>query len=274
MIKFYARSTALTCAALCLGLSLSAASASAKDISSPSVRLAQQRLIQLGYYTGDVDGAMGAVTKDALRDFQARNGLEVSGALTATTAQMLKDQSFAGIRGYGVNPYTYSYNGYNSNYWHNAGYAANGYAPNGYYHQVAYNTNYAPVAYNGTWNGVRSQAVPIRFGNLVINNDVRNGTYNYSVTLNGRCVLMANSQPQPLRVSQTYRLNGEDSVVFTAVDGTGGCSYKSYLLTVKADGTYIAPQQVGDCSGENQAWINNGAINLSFVNSGYNELKS
>ena len=158
-------------------------------------------------------------------------------------------------------------------YWNN-GYVANRYVPNGYYQNVAYNS-YAPVTYNGaaywnnTWNGVHAEVVPIRFGQLAINDDTRNGSHNYAVTLNGQSVLVANSQPQALRVSHTYHLYGEDAVIFTAVDGTGGCSYKSYLLTVKADGTYIAPQPVGNCSGEYQARVEAGALYISFANPGY-----
>ena len=162
MTTLYLRSTALTCAALCLGLSLSVASASAKDVSSPSVRLAQQRLIDLGYYAGNDDGAMGFATRDAIRDFQARNGLEVSGVLTPVTAQLLKDQDYAAMRGYGygVAPsyaYGYGYNGYYANLYapsayygnvayNNNGYYANRYTPTAYYGTVAYNTD-APVAY-------------------------------------------------------------------------------------------------------------------------------
>ena len=40
------------------------------------LRRAQQMLIDLGYLTGSADGMLGPHTAEALRAFQARNGLE------------------------------------------------------------------------------------------------------------------------------------------------------------------------------------------------------
>lgn len=260
MTKHFTRTTALTCAALAISMVLAAGSANAKDAGTKSVRLAQERLIHLGYYPGTVDGTLGEVTKDALRDFQSHNGLVVTGALTDETYQLLKEQDMGIARGY-------YYGSQYANGYRNNGYYGNYYAPNGYYN-TAYRHGYVtPVAsnWNGHWNGVRSDTVPIRYGQLAINDAMRGGVHNYSVTLNGHSVLQANNQPVPLRVSHTYRLNGEDAVIFTAYDGTGSCNYKNYLLTVRADGTYVAPQQVGNCSGEYQARVENGGLVISFA---------
>jgi peptidoglycan hydrolase-like protein with peptidoglycan-binding domain len=53
------------------------------------VRQAQQRLKDLGFYEGSIDGIYGPETEAALREYQARQGLQVSGALTKETHQAL-----------------------------------------------------------------------------------------------------------------------------------------------------------------------------------------
>lgn len=259
-MKKHLITTALTCGVMLLS---SVSLANAAETTSKSVRIAQERLTSLGYYVGGEDGKLGEVTRDALRDFQAHNGLAVTGALTGETYSLLKVQDMAGVRDYYA-PQRYGYNGYYTN-----PYAANGYYNNVAYAPAAY-TGYnavapAPVA-SGYWNRVQAQSVPIRFGQLAINDDTRSGTHNVSVTLNGQPVLVANNQPQALRVSHTYRMSGEDAVIFTAYDGADACSYKSYLLTVRANGTYVAPQQVGNCSGSYQARVENDMLYISFAN--------
>ena len=267
MKKTFSRTSVLISSALAISLAVSSV-ANAAPASGNSVTVAQQRLTALGYYAGVNDGKMGEVTRDAIRDFQARNGIEVNGELNRETAQLLKTEHLAAVKGY-YNAPNYAYNGTAYNGAYNANYAANyAYTPNGY----AANTGSVPVAYNGyasNWNAVKTQAVPVRFGALAINDDMTSGTHNSSVMLNGRAVLTANNQPQALRVSNTYRLNGEDAVIFTAYDGTSSCNYKSYLLTVRANGTYTTPQQVGNCSGAYQARVENNMLYISFNTIGY-----
>ncbi|MBB4005020.1 efflux RND transporter periplasmic adaptor subunit [Aurantimonas endophytica] len=53
------------------------------------VRLLQQRLIALGYEVGLVDGVIGESTKEAIRQFQRSNGLEVTGEVSAALAMAL-----------------------------------------------------------------------------------------------------------------------------------------------------------------------------------------
>ena len=48
---------------------------------SPPVREAQARLEALGHSPGGIDGVMGPQTRDALREFQRKNNLRVSGEL-------------------------------------------------------------------------------------------------------------------------------------------------------------------------------------------------
>lgn len=53
------------------------------------IRQAQQRLKDLGFYEGQIDGIYGPETEAALREYQARQGLQVTGALTQETQQAL-----------------------------------------------------------------------------------------------------------------------------------------------------------------------------------------
>lgn len=54
-----------------------------------SVRNLQQRLIELGYLDGEVDGIYGKATENAVREFQLRNGLKVDGKAGVQTQEKL-----------------------------------------------------------------------------------------------------------------------------------------------------------------------------------------
>ena len=58
-----------------------------------SVAAAQERLAQMGYYRGQIDGVFGPETQRALRAFQRDRGLDESGYLTQETRNAL------GLRG-------------------------------------------------------------------------------------------------------------------------------------------------------------------------------
>ncbi len=60
---------------------------------SSAVKTLQQRLKELGYYTGSVDGKFGSGTTDAVRDFQRANNLTVDGKAGATTQGLLYSTS-------------------------------------------------------------------------------------------------------------------------------------------------------------------------------------
>jgi peptidoglycan hydrolase-like protein with peptidoglycan-binding domain len=60
---------------------------------SATVRDAQQRLRQLGYYNGDIDGLWGSATEDAVIRFQRAHGLDATGQLNAATADVLRDET-------------------------------------------------------------------------------------------------------------------------------------------------------------------------------------
>jgi N-acetylmuramoyl-L-alanine amidase len=49
----------------------------------------QQRLANLGFYHGELDGEIGPITREAVTEFQARTGLDPTGDLDADTQDML-----------------------------------------------------------------------------------------------------------------------------------------------------------------------------------------
>lgn len=58
----------------------------AVSLSTSQTRLVQQRLKNWGYYTGNVDGIFGTLTRTAVRKFQKNNGLQVDGIVGPKTA--------------------------------------------------------------------------------------------------------------------------------------------------------------------------------------------
>ena len=84
--------------AACLVLALAATPAAAQGVPQLSyeqpiapagVRAVQDRLRQMGAYSGPVDGAWGDASADALRQFQQAHGLQVTGQLNQATAANL-----------------------------------------------------------------------------------------------------------------------------------------------------------------------------------------
>lgn len=61
--------------------------------SGARVKAVQQRLKELGYYRGSVDGEFGEGTEDAVRAFQKRNGLSADGAVGKATMEKLNSDS-------------------------------------------------------------------------------------------------------------------------------------------------------------------------------------
>ena len=55
----------------------------------PTVEVTQERLAQLGYYTGQVDGVFGPATRDAVAKYQIAKQLSVTGSLSPDTLQSL-----------------------------------------------------------------------------------------------------------------------------------------------------------------------------------------
>ena len=55
----------------------------------PTIEATQERLAQLGYYTGPVDGIFGPATRDAVAKYQIAQHLTVTGSLSPDTMQSL-----------------------------------------------------------------------------------------------------------------------------------------------------------------------------------------
>lgn len=137
----------------------------------------QMRLTDLGYFPGRIDGIKGPITSNAIKAFQASNGLPVSGWLTPITLSALlgsdypyrlRDAAFY-QDGFGYshyvkpayfgNTFVAGYqdpNGYNYTHYNRAepivpvGYYGNAYR-DGYYHYAHYNSAepLTPVVYYG-----------------------------------------------------------------------------------------------------------------------------
>lgn len=52
---------------------------------APDVRAGQERLKQLGFYRGPIDGITGQMTQEALERFQTEKGIDRTGTFDATT---------------------------------------------------------------------------------------------------------------------------------------------------------------------------------------------
>jgi peptidoglycan hydrolase-like protein with peptidoglycan-binding domain len=60
------------------------------QMSQDDIRQAQERLQELGYYDGAIDGIYGPKTAEAMRAYQQVQGLPVTGTLDQETAQALQ----------------------------------------------------------------------------------------------------------------------------------------------------------------------------------------
>jgi hypothetical protein len=65
------------------------AAANGAPMADPTVEATQERLAQLGYYNGPVDGIFGPTTRDAVAKYQIDNQLDVTGSLSPDTLQSL-----------------------------------------------------------------------------------------------------------------------------------------------------------------------------------------
>jgi peptidoglycan hydrolase-like protein with peptidoglycan-binding domain len=78
---------------LIFSISLGVANLHADD----QIATVQQELKDQGFYYGQIDGQPGAETTAAIRRYQIRNGLQVSGTLTQETLDSLKGATTAGV---------------------------------------------------------------------------------------------------------------------------------------------------------------------------------
>jgi len=66
-----------------------AAPATAFALGGDSIRMLQARLRQLGFYSGDIDGAWGAGSQAGLQNFQAAHNLPADGRLDKATVEAM-----------------------------------------------------------------------------------------------------------------------------------------------------------------------------------------
>jgi peptidoglycan hydrolase-like protein with peptidoglycan-binding domain len=69
------------------------------SLTTDEVRSVQSTLRDLGYDVGDVDGAVGARTRDAIRAFQRDRGLEPTGHLSERTIGMMRGEKRDALSG-------------------------------------------------------------------------------------------------------------------------------------------------------------------------------
>jgi hypothetical protein len=188
------------------------------------VRMSQIRLADLGYYAGQNDGAMGPAMQSAIKGFQAHNGLPISGQLTAQTYDLLLAQDYKRQSG------------------------------------VAH----ASVTPSNRWHHVGTERVPVRYGALNVNEDVKGSIHRYTVTLNGHPFLRADDQPGALRISKTFEMNGEDAVIMTAFSGEDGCAYKNYLVTIHNNGAAASSREIASCAPSSEMRMANNALFVRF----------
>ena len=168
---------------------------------------------------------------EALRNLQHNAGMPVTGELTVETYAMLTQDKFASLpMKYAMYPWTY-----------------NG---DGTYRMTDGTVEYIasmPMRWDAQWSYYHKQTINSRFANIDMTEQDLGSAHHYAVLVNGHTVLMANNQPYVLRASQTFKLNREDAVMFTAYNGEDSCTYKNYLLVVHSNGTMDAPHEVGNC---------------------------
>jgi peptidoglycan hydrolase-like protein with peptidoglycan-binding domain len=86
--KFLALVMALS---LCLpALTWARGESAQPQMSQAEIRQVQERLQELGYYDGAIDGIPGPNTAEAMREYQQARGLPVTGRLDQETAQALQ----------------------------------------------------------------------------------------------------------------------------------------------------------------------------------------
>jgi len=236
-----------------------------KNHASTMVRTAQTHLTHLGYYKGKADGLLGPKTATAVKNFQHDHHLHANGKLTTITYNAIiktdleRTKAVASVAKpmpepapipppppapdfYKTHPDFY-----------------------GYYDQP-YADPYitAPtVTANGNEPVVRSQAIPNRYAKIDAAEDVRGSEKRYVVTLNGAPFLTVEDQPSVIGISRTFVLGDEDAIIFSTYRAnSAACSFKHYLLTLRADGNNL--QEIGNCTRGYQAKMDQGSLYVIF----------
>lgn len=193
------------------------------------VRTAQMDLSDLGYYSGFYDGMMGTSTKTAIKDFQRHNSIPASGKLNERTYDLIAAAEYKLRHGIGID--------------------------------IQKHVDNLPPE---TWHFVSSQHIPLRSGELVVDQEAKSSAYRYTVKLNGQPFLLADNQPGELHVSEVFHLNGEDALIMTAWHGEDTCRYTNYLVTILVNGTVARKHQFDSCARTNEVHEAHNALFVRF----------
>ena len=219
--------TASVLVALTMGFTASAHAAD-RDM----VRAAQIRLADLGYFSGIYDGVLGSATKGAIKSFQRHTGLQPTGKLTAATYDRLAALDSK----------------------NNKNCLSNG---------VTMGANGVPVP--ETWHFVSSEKIPVRNGELFVDEESKGMLHRFTVKLNGQPFLLADNQPGALRISEVFHLNGEDAIVFTAFRDGDSCKFRNTLVTIHANGTAARKHEFESCAPTNEVRTAHDALFVRFA---------
>lgn len=215
--------------ALSLSIGLGAFPASAATNRS-MVRTAQIRLGDLGYFNGFYDGVLGSDTRTAIKKFQHHVGIPATGKLTPRTYNLIQIADYKIKHGIGINP-----------------------------------EKHVDSLPPETWHYVKSVQLPIRSGNLVVDEEAKGSTYRYTVKLNGKPFLLADNQPETIRISEIFHLAGEDALIITAWRGETSCRFQNYLVTVHADGTQARKHEFQSCAPSSSVQSAHNALFVRFA---------
>ena len=206
------------------------------------VRIAQEHLANLGYYTGAIDGVMGKQTKDAIKRFQREHSMKADGVLGNRTnrALALADNTIH------VPPVA----------------DVPVYIPHDSRISSPISGEAVSQDYESTMNS-GSKPIASRFAHINVSESVLGASKTYSVKLDDQPILTADGQPSVVGISPTYDLGNEDAIIFTTYTPNDSvCPYKNIVLALNSSTNKLL--NVGDCTRGYQAQVTNNSLVIAF----------
>jgi hypothetical protein len=141
------------------------------------------------------------------------------------------------------------------------------YYPNAVY-PVAVNGRYAaPVVFSVPMDmprGSNTRILDTRFGDVSVMGEQRAGFHHYVIAINGMPLLSAMYQTDRMQVSQVYKLVDEDVMIFTIDGKVPGCKVRNFLMSLRSNGTFVGPTEIGDCRMGYQARLYDNGLLVEF----------
>jgi len=204
----------------------------AKSRSNEITRIVQKHLANLGYYSGKIDGIMGAKTRAAIKAFQRDHGLKADGVAGPKTRRALESADHPTITS---RPLT---------------------------QENIKGSEYAAQDYQTTLNG-GTKTIASRFARVDVSETGLGSDKRYSVNVNGQPVLEAEEQPSVIGISPTYDLGDEDAIIFTTFSpNSSECIYSTHVLAVNSANANLLDIQ--NCTRNYEAQIVSGSLYISF----------